>query len=77
MRLYRSGYNPAEEDWWPITGAERFSVKIAFGRIIEPLRPRAAKAFEEFFFGQARAVYPRYDFAPMTDDEYGAVLTLD
>src|SRR5262245_33406641 len=35
----------------PITGAERFFVKIAFGRVIDPLRPRAVKAFEEFFFG--------------------------
>ena len=61
----------------PIAGAERFSVKIAFGRIIDPLRPRAAEAFEEFFFGQARAVYPRYDFARMTDEEYGAPLALD
>jgi hypothetical protein len=25
----------------PVTGADRFSVKIAFGRVIDPLRPRA------------------------------------
>jgi accessory colonization factor AcfC len=68
---------PNQFELVPIAGAERFSVKIAFGRVIEPLRPRAAKAFEEFFFDQARAVYPRYDFAWMTDDEYGAVLALD
>jgi hypothetical protein len=68
---------PNQFELVPIAGAERFAVKIAFGRIIEPLRPRAAKAFEEFFFGQARAAYPRYDFAWMTDDEYGAVLALD
>jgi Bacterial extracellular solute-binding protein len=61
----------------PIMGAERFPVKIAFGRVIGPLRPEAAKAFEEFFFSRARDVYPRYDFARMTDDEYGAVLELD
>src|SRR4029450_10621114 len=60
----------------PIAGAERFPVKIAFGRIINPLRPRALQAFEEFFFSRARDVYPRYDFARMTDDEYGAALTL-
>jgi hypothetical protein len=41
------------------------------------LRPRALKAFEEFFFSRARDVYPRYDFARMTDDEYGAALALD
>jgi Bacterial extracellular solute-binding protein len=61
----------------PVSGAERFFVKIAFGRVVDPLRPRALKAFEEFFFGRARDVYPRYDFARMTDDEYGATLALD
>ena len=61
----------------PITGAERFFVKIAFGRVINPLRPPALKAFEEFFFSRARDVYPRYDFARMTDDEYGAALALN
>jgi hypothetical protein len=61
----------------PIAGAERFPVKIAFGRIINPLRPRALQAFEEFFFSRARDVYPRYDFARMTDDEYGEALVLD
>ena len=61
----------------PIAGGERFPVQIAFGRIINPLRPRALKAFEEFFFSRARDVYPRYDFARMTDEEYGATLGLD
>ena len=61
----------------PIAGAERSAVQIAFGRIINPLRPRALQAFEEFFFSRARDVYPQYDFARMTDDEYGAVLALD
>ena len=61
----------------PIAGAERFFVKIAFGRVVDPLRPRAAKAFEEFFFSRARDVYPRYDLARMSDDEYGATLVLD
>jgi hypothetical protein len=61
----------------PIAGADRFPVNIAFGRIIGPPRPRAAKAFEEFFFSRARDLYPRYDFARMTDDEYGAALALD
>jgi Bacterial extracellular solute-binding protein len=61
----------------PIGGAERFFVKIAFGRVVDPLRPRAAKAFEEFFFSRARDVYPRYDLARMSDDEYGATLALD
>ncbi len=61
----------------PIAGAERFPVKIAFGRVISPLRPDAAKAFQEFFFSRPRDVYPRYDFARMSDDEYGAALALD
>src|SRR5713101_8799457 len=61
----------------PVSGAERFSLKIAFGRIIDPLRPRALKAFEEFFFSRARDVYPRFDFARMSDDEYGEALVLD
>lgn len=60
----------------PIAGAERFSVKIAFARVVDPLRARALAAFEEFFFAQARDVYPRYDFARMGDDEYGATLDL-
>jgi hypothetical protein len=61
----------------PIAGADRFPVKIAFGRVIDPLRPLAAKAFEEFFFSRAQDIYPRYDFARMTDDEYGAAVMLD
>jgi hypothetical protein len=61
----------------PIAGGERFFVKIAFGRIIDPLHPRALKAFEEFFFSRARDVYPRYDLARMSNEEYGAALALD
>jgi len=61
----------------PIEGAERFSLMISFGRVINPMRPRALKAFEEFFFSRAKDVYPRYDFARMSDEEYGAVLALD
>ena len=61
----------------PVPGAERFFAQIAFGRISDPLRPRAMKAFDEFFFSRARDVYPRYDFARMSDDAYGATLALD
>jgi hypothetical protein len=61
----------------PVSGAERFFVKIAFARVIDPLRMRALRAFEAFFFDRARDVYPRYDFARMDDDEFGAVLPLD
>jgi len=52
----------------PIAGAERFPVKIAFGRIVDPPRPRLSSV-EDFFFSRARDVYPRYDFAHMTDKE--------
>src|SRR6266849_1499205 len=61
----------------PVSGAKQFFVKIAFGRVVDPLRPRALIAFEEFFFSRAREVYPRYDFARMNDDEYAAPLALD
>ena len=60
----------------PVPGAEPFFTRIAFGRVSNPLRPRAVKAFEEFFFGRAKDVYPRYDFARMNDDDYGASLGL-
>ena len=60
-----------------ISGAERFFVKIAFARILDPLRARAAEAFEEFFFARAREVYPQYDFARMNDNEFGATLGLN
>jgi hypothetical protein len=56
----------------PIMGAERFPLKIGFARVTDPLRQHALKAFEEFFFGRARDVYPRHDFARMSDEEYGA-----
>jgi len=44
---------------------------------VDPLRPRATKAFDEFFFSRARDVYPHYDFARMNDNEYGATVALD
>jgi len=61
----------------PIWGAERFFAEIAIGRVIDPLRPRALRAFDEFFSSRARDVYPQYDFARMNDDAYGATLALD
>jgi hypothetical protein len=68
---------PNHFDLVPVSGAERFFLKIAFARVIDPLRPRALGAFEEFFFSRARDVYTRYDFARMNDDEFGATLGLD
>jgi extracellular solute-binding protein len=61
----------------PVSGAEPFFTQIAFGRVIDPLRPRVMKAFDEFFFSRAKDVYPRYDFARMADDAFGATLALD
>src|SRR5262249_61653483 len=61
----------------PVPGAEPFFTQIAFGRVTNPLRPQAAKAFDEFFFSRAKDVYPRYDFARMNDHEYAAPLALD
>jgi extracellular solute-binding protein len=61
----------------PVSGAEPFFTQIAFGRVTNPLRPRAMKAFDEFFFGRAKDVYPRYDFARMSDDAFGVILGLD
>jgi Bacterial extracellular solute-binding protein len=61
-----------------ISGAERYPAgRIAFGRVIDPPRPRAARAFEEFFFMRAKDLYPRYDFARMSEEEYGTPLALD
>src|SRR5262245_19287357 len=60
-----------------IAGAEPYFTQIALGSVSDPLRPRATKAFDEFFFSRARDVYPKYDFARMNDNEYGATLALD
>jgi len=61
----------------PVSGGERFFINIAFGRVVDPLRPRALRAFDEFFFSRARDVYPRYDFVRMDDDEFGRTMSLD
>ena len=61
----------------PIAGAERFPVRIGFARVVDPLRPRALAAFEQFFFDRAREVYPRYDFAQMSEEEFAAPMALD
>jgi hypothetical protein len=59
-----------------VPGAEPFFTQIALARVNNPLRSDAMKAFDEFFFSRARDVYPRYDFARMNDNEFGAVLAL-
>jgi hypothetical protein len=60
-----------------VAGAASYFTQIAFGCVVDPLRPRAMKAFDEFFFSRARDVYPQYDFARMNDNEYGATVALD
>jgi hypothetical protein len=60
-----------------VPGAEPFFTQIAFAGAVDPLRPRAVKAFDEFFFSRARDVYPRYDFARMAEAEFGVPLELD
>jgi hypothetical protein len=60
-----------------LPGAEPFFTQIALARVADPLRAGAARAFDEFFFSRVRDVYPRYDFARMTDNEFGATLRLD
>jgi ABC-type molybdate transport system substrate-binding protein len=60
-----------------VPGAERFASSLAMTTTSPPLRPRATGAFSEFFFGIAREVYPRYEFAPLSEPEFGAVIDLD
>jgi hypothetical protein len=60
-----------------VPGAERFCAEIAAAHVVDPLRLRAAKAFDEFFFSRAGEVYPRYGFARMDAPEFGAALALD
>ena len=60
-----------------VPGAEPFFTQIAFARGVDPLHPRALKAFDEFLFSRARNVYPHYDFARMGADEFGTTLKLD
>lgn len=68
---------PNHFEFVAVPGAEPFSTQIALARVDNPLRPGAMKAFDEFFFSRARDVYPRYDFARMNDNEFGATLGLD
>jgi hypothetical protein len=60
-----------------VPGAEPFFAQIAFARGVDPLRPRALKAFDAFLFSRARNVYPHYDFARMGEDEFGVTLDRD
>jgi accessory colonization factor AcfC len=60
-----------------VPGAERFSSTIALTAAAVPLRPHAAAAFEEFFLGIARNLYPRYGFAAMSPEEYDRKLDLN
>jgi hypothetical protein len=68
---------PNRFEFIAVPGAEPFFTQIALARVNNPLRSGAMKAFDEFFFSRARDVYPRYDFARMNDNEFGAILALD
>jgi len=59
-----------------VAGAEPFFTEIALARAIDPLRMRALQAFDEFFFINAKDVYPRYEFVTMKNDEFGKTLLL-
>ncbi len=63
---------PDQFEFVAVLGAEPFLTQIALARVADPLRARAMRAFDEFFFNRARDVYPRYDFARMNDDEFAA-----
>jgi accessory colonization factor AcfC len=67
---------PNHFEFVAVPGAEPFFTQIALARTNNPLRSGAMKAFDEYFFSRARDVYPRYDFARMTDNEFGVTLTL-
>ena len=67
---------PNHFEFVAVPGAEPFFTQIALARVNNPLRSGAMKAFDEFFFGRVRDVYPRYDFAPMNDNKFGATLAL-
>jgi hypothetical protein len=68
---------PNHFEFVAVPGAEPFFTQIALARVNNPPRSDAAKAFDEFFLGRARDVYPLYDFARMDDNEFGANLALD
>jgi Bacterial extracellular solute-binding protein len=61
----------------PVPGADRFSSTIAMVPTLEPLRAPAAEAFAGFFLRVAREVYPRYGFARLGTNEFGAAVSLD
>ena len=67
---------PDHFEFVAVPGAEPFFTQIALARINNPQRSSGMKAFDEFFFSRARDVYPRYDFARMNDNEFGATLAL-
>src|SRR5262249_44082296 len=44
---------PNQFDFIEVIGAESYFTQIAFAHIVDPLRPRAMKAFDEFLFSRA------------------------
>jgi hypothetical protein len=60
-----------------IPGADAYSSTIAMAQTQAPLRPRAARAFSEFFLSVAPAVYPKYQFARLNETEFLSPIALD
>jgi ABC-type molybdate transport system substrate-binding protein len=60
-----------------IPGADAYSSTIAMAETHAPLRPQAARAFSEFFFSVAPTVYPKYQFARLSETEFGSPIALD
>jgi hypothetical protein len=58
-----------------VPGADRFSSSLA---VATTRRRRALRrpAFSEFLFAIAREVYPRYEFAALSEAEFGASIAL-
>jgi len=60
-----------------IPGAELYSSTIAMAQTSGPLRPQATQAFSEFFLSVAPTVYPKYQFARISEKEFGSPIALD
>ena len=60
-----------------IPGADAYSSTIAMAVTKPPLRPQAARAFSQFFLSVAPTVYPKYQFARLSETEFGSPIALD
>jgi ABC-type molybdate transport system substrate-binding protein len=60
-----------------IPGADAYASTIAIAETKKPLRPQATQAFSEFFLDVARTVYPKYEFAHLSEAEFASPISLD